>query len=379
MGREITVLSIGDPRKISTWSNVPFFFAKHLEEAGCTVHHADIGPKRWLQVPYDLLFKVLGQLGLRTEHRFFRSKLNAVLTERCIERGLKEHSSSLPVFMTYSFGAQKLNRPYVLFSDRTFAHHIEYFHDRPPNLLERKCAKREESNMHSAAMIVSLFPEMADKLTAKHGDRVKYFGNVVNLPAGEPIGEEELTQNWHARQILFIGKAHYKNGLIRLIKAINQLNKNRVDPFHVNVIGLRKRDVPHLSTEQVTFYGYLNKANKQEYDQYTQLLRSAFLFVNPNPRWASFSASCEALFMSTPLIIPPYSEFTQTFGFEEPSWSYLHSDEQNDLIQLIQRLGEDHDLWIDKARSARSRVADFTWPAYVQKVLLEIDQMKLSR
>jgi hypothetical protein len=41
--KEITVFTIGDSKKMSTWSNVPFFFTETLISKGVKVNRVDIG------------------------------------------------------------------------------------------------------------------------------------------------------------------------------------------------------------------------------------------------------------------------------------------------------------------------------------------------
>lgn len=372
---EIVLLSIGDSTKVSTWSNVPFFFSEQLVKQGCQVHRVNIAPDRFLKYPYDALGRVFRRLGKNSEHNYFRSGINARITQWRIDRALSQYPCGLPIFMTFTFGAADHPRPYVLFCDRTLEHYIRYFHDRSPDPLEMKSIEAEKRNLDNAALIISLFPEMAETLATKYGDKVRYLGNVVNLSRDLGHSESLLKQKWNSRNLLFIGKGHYKVGLVRLLEALQLLNADLEEPYHLHVVGLRGKDVPECVHENVTFHGYLDKANAAQFDRYVHLLRDSFLFVNPNPKWASFSASCEAMFFSTPLIIQSYPEFVSTFGEGQTECWFLPSDRTEDLVHLIRTIAADREGWEMKASSALKAVKPFTWEAYTEKVLHAIDPL----
>lgn len=374
-GKQITILSIGDPSKVSTWSNVPYFLGKSLEKLGCEVHYVDIGPKKWISVPYDLVIGLMRKLGWRSEYNFFRSTLNERSTKNKIARALERFPDSLPIFTTFSFGANGSKKPYVLFCDRTFESYVNYFNDREPTRFERRIVKSEVLNMKNAHLIISLFPEMAESLSTKYGEKVKYYGNVVNLPAGPEMSDGLLEKKWRSKQLLFIGKKHYKEGLMRLLDALKLLNIGLEQPFHLHVIGLSEKHISGKSIENVTFHGYLNKSNDDEYEQYIQLLENAFLFINPNPRWASFSASCEAMSYSTPLIINAYPEFTSTFGNDQKQCWFLESERQEDLVHLIRQIADDREVWESKARGAFISASPLSWRSYATKVLRDVIEL----
>lgn len=373
---EFLILGIGHPGKVKTWSNVPYFFGKHLKRLGHNVHHADIGPNWLIQAPFDVLARAFNKLGPQGEIQYFRSSWNKGAAERKIKKALAEHPNAIPIFMTYTFGAAGLGRPYVVFSDRTFEQHIHYFLDRAPNKVEAKYVANERDNLNAASMIISLFPKMADSLTKEFGQKVKYFGNVVNLPNTGPLSTSELENKWRNKRLLFIGKRHYKKGLVRLIDALAILNSAASTPFELDVIGLNKRDLPGMDLEHVRFHGYLNKAVRADLTLYIELLQRAFLYVNPNPRWAAFSSSCEAMYLNTPLVIHPYPEFEQTFGDEEKAWWFLHDDGHGCLADLILRISSDREEWMERAQAARPSVAQFSWSAYASKVVNEIKALR---
>ena len=241
---EITFFSIGHPSKVSSWSNVPYFLSKQLKTLGCTVNQVDIGPLKLLKWPYDLFFRILRAAGLDTEHDLFHSALNRWITNGKISRAIARYPNGLPLFLTYSFGARALKKPYVLFCDRTFEHHIQYFRDRAPGRLERSMVQEEDHNLQEAAMIISFFPEMAADLRGSFGNKVRYYGQAVNLPEVPELDDVQLERKWEGRQLLFIGKKHYREGLERLLAAMQHLNTGEALPYHLHVVGFSAGDRP---------------------------------------------------------------------------------------------------------------------------------------
>ena len=103
-----------------------------------------------------------------------------------------------------------------------------------------------------------------------------------------------------------------------------------------------------------------------------QLLRECFLYVNPNPLWAAFSASCEAMYCSMPVVIHPYPEFISAFGEEQTQGSFLPTEHTADLVFAIRELGNDQQKWTSKARAARKAVEPFTWEVFAKQLLRDL-------
>ncbi|MBK9419432.1 MAG: hypothetical protein IPN44_00080 [Flavobacteriales bacterium] len=274
------MFSIGDSRRPSTWSNVPYFFTRELEHQGCQVARIDIGPPRSVQLLFDVPWKAWCRLtGVRTKYTFQRSMVNRRATQARISRALRQHPEGHCIFMTFSFSTREKARPYTLFCDQSFAQHIAYFDERSPDHLEYPTVLEERRNMEEAGIIVALFPEVAEDLRYAYGEKVKYFGNVVNieLPAGGT--EAALNVKRATNEIVFIGSRKYKAGLERLVEAVDFLNEGLFAGLVVNVIGMKRKDMPTAPANMV-FHGYLDKGKPTELRRYTDILSRARLFVN---------------------------------------------------------------------------------------------------
>ncbi|QQR85993.1 MAG: glycosyltransferase family 4 protein [Flavobacteriales bacterium] len=371
--REFIVFAIGDPAKASTWSNVPYFLSKTLEEKGHVLHRADLAPNRPMQVAYDALIGALRKTGItRTRHYFFRSSFNAWLTQRRIERVLRAHPKALPIFTTFSFGRNRQRRPYVQFCDMTFERHLRYFEKRGPNAMEERTIARERKHIGGAALLVSLFPEQAEELKAQHGDRVRYYGNVVNTDIAAPDAQRLLHRDLSRPEVLFIGGSKYKPGLLKLLDVLETMNASRALPIQLHAVGIPRHELLRAIPSWATVHGYLDKSDPEDAARYTGLLERCCLFINPMPLWGSFSASCEAMHMHMPVIVSAYPEFTSTFGKEPGVGILLRTEEDAELSGAINNLLENPAEWRASARAAHETVNPFTWTNYVDRLLNDI-------
>lgn len=376
--REITstppgfvVFTIGDSRKPSTWSNVPYFFTRTLERSGFPVRRVNIAPARSIQLLFDLPWKAFCKLiGRQTRFSYLRSSFNRKVTNAKIARALKRYPEGHCVFMTFSF-APPSPRPYTLFCDQTFAQHIAYFDERKPDGLEIPTVVEERRNLKNASLIISFFPDLAENLENQHGDKVKYYGNVVNIEDVDVDADKLLARKRSANEIVFIGNKKYIEGLERLADAVVIMNGMHIPQVTVNVIGMDRSDLSSAPPNMV-FHGYLDKAVPRQRQIYIDVLERSRLFVNPNPKWAAFSASCEALYLYTPVVIFPYNEFERTFGDTNRVGHALRSVRPADIAEAMVTLLRDDAAWKQKALAAHQATKSMTWGNYVGKYLADL-------
>ena len=236
--------------------------------------------------------------------------------------------------------------------------------ERPTILAERKVLK-------AADLVIALFPEVAEGLRKFHGQKVKYYGNVVNMGSMDVDPQALLNAKLNSREIVFIGKRKYREGLERLAQAVEVLNTKYQETLIVNVIGMDRRELPS-APDNMVFHGYLDKGKPEQARLYQDVLRRSRLFVNPNPKWAAFSASCEALYLCTPVVIFPYSEFQRTFGDVNDLGTALTSNTPEELAEAISVLMKDEAIWAQKACAAHEATRNMSWENYVEHFLLDI-------
>src|SRR5215213_5781294 len=94
--RELTVYSHGDSTKISTWSNVPYFFTETLLSKGIKVNRVNINPSPFPEKIYDgIVWRVLNKL-TRKHHfsTYLRTLVNYIDVKRRIKKAVKTYPDS---------------------------------------------------------------------------------------------------------------------------------------------------------------------------------------------------------------------------------------------------------------------------------------------
>ncbi len=371
--KEITVFSIGDSKELKTWSNVPYFFTKNLEEKQLKVNRINIEENTFLNTLYKYsLFVFYKLLNKNSNHTYFRSRLNYFLTNRKIKAAIKKHNNAEALlFLTYSFSAPKQkDKKVVLFSDWSYLYYINNFLKREPAWFEQNTLNKEKQHIHDADIVLSLFPKSLEfNLQHYNNKHLFYLGNVINGNYALDI-KLQVFQKLKSNKLLFIGNKKYTQGAIDLIKAFKQLNTNA----ELHIIGLSEKEID-MKVESLFYHGYLDKGIASENELYYKLITEAKVIVNTNPDWGSFSAMTEAMYYYTPVITTPYPEFTETYGNEIDFGYYVNNNSLEELISKIELiLTHSSDKQIELMNNAHQKVKDFTWSIYTDKVLKLISE-----
>lgn len=304
-------------------------------------------------------------------HDYFRSYLHFFYTRIKIKKAIKRFpQSDAYIFLTFSFSAVNLTtKPIIQFCDWTYDHYFNYFQNRNPNSFELKCVNRENSQINGSDIVFSLFPSVYEYMKKKYTSKVVYLGNVINS-IYKSSETEIIDIKSHSEKILFIGSPKYIEGANALIQSFTSL-KVKYPSISLHFIGLDESQFQQVPKD-VYCYGYLDKADNKQRELYYQLLKEAKVFVNTTPKWSAFSASIEAMYFYTPVIVAAYEEFIKTFG--NP---FIGGDFCNDnsfLAKKIESIFEDksyHRICIN----ANKLVKKFTWESYIDKLLLEIEKL----
>ncbi|MES2762084.1 MAG: glycosyltransferase [Bacteroidota bacterium] len=370
--KEITVFSIGDSNEIKTWSNVPYFFTKSLEEKHIKVNRVNIEENSFLKSIYKYsIFALLKLLNKNSDHTYFRSGLNHFLTNRKIQAAIKHYSNAdVQLFLTYSFSTDKFNaKKVVLFSDWSYLYFIKNFLKREPAWFEKKALSREKQNIEEADIVLSLFPKSLEFNTIHYKSKhLHYLGNVIN--GNYPLDIKQLIyQKLKSNKLLFIGNKKYINGALGLIKAFKSISEKRKVKSELHIIGLTEEQIG-IKIPGLFYYGYLDKGIETQNEQYYKLVSEARAIINTNPDWGAFSAMTEAMYYFTPVITSPYPEFTETYGHEIDFGYYVNSNSPEELVLKIETiLSDSSDKQIELMNAAHQKVKDFTWSTYTDKVL----------
>ena len=379
--KEVNVFSSGDSRKLSTWSNIPYFFTHTLEKHNIKVNRIDIGPNKYLKLIWSLtigfFFKLL--LGRNTTYSYFRSMTHRLDVTFKIKRALRRFSESeANIFLTFSFSSIRLSeRPLILFGDWTYDYHFSYFAERSPDIMERQSIHREDANIEGADLVLPLFPRVAEHMKGRYKNkRIYYLGNVINSTQ-ESREREILDIKNQSRSIVFIGSARYKEGLRSLIRAFHEYKKE-YPGLELDVIGMSKIDFEQSLQEGVYCHGYLNKDRTYEREKYYQLIRKARILVNTTPKWGAFSSALEAMYHYTPVVVSPYCEFVETFGQQINFGFYCAKNEPGDIVKCLRDAFNDPN-YESLCINANSAAKEHTWDAYISKMLKKVEDIGMKK
>ena len=369
--KEVTVFcEQGDSSLLSTWSNVPYFLTNTLIKHGIKVNRVNLSPNAYL--PHKIFYKlwnafVKGVLRRKLCPTYRRSSIYFFLSRLKINREVKRYSNSdLFLFTSFSFPDRKISdKPVVIFCDWTAEYDYRIIKGMDTGALpsfDKAFIDRQRLCFQIADYAVTLFPGVAEYLRAAYKNPdIRYIGNVVNSMAEPDSGI--IASKERNKEILFIGKRHYKEGAIELIQAFEEVTRYMPDA-RLNIIGMDESILGELP-DGVTCYGYLAKENPEQCKTYYRLLSECRLFINTTPKWAGFSACIEAMYYFTPVIVTPYGEFVKTFG-KGIGFGTYHSD-GNLAGEIISSLSDIH--FRRKALAAHNAVAGMTWDNFVARLL----------
>lgn len=366
--KEITVFSIGDSNDLSTWSNVPYFFTKTLEQKGYKVNRVNIEEdKTRFKIYKYSVFAGLKLFYRNSNHTYFRSQSNYKLTNRKIEQALQEHpNTDLAVFLTFSFSAPRsFKKKVVLFGDWTYLYYIQQFKKRGPYWFERAALQREKQHIEGANAVLGLFPLSSVFIKEKYEKaNAHYLGNVINC--NYKLTDDIIKTKISSKKLLFIGNRKYLNGALELIEEFKKL-KLKHNELELHLIGINKEDT-NMEGSGIFYHGYLNKSVSSENEHYYNLLSEARVIINTTKDWGGFSALSEAMYFYTPVITRAYDEFTETFG-KSVDFGFYVEDRVNLNAAIESVLSQNENEQLRYMNAAHEKVKGFTWENYIERLM----------
>lgn len=366
---EATFFSYGDSTDMATWSNVPYFLTNTVRAKGIKVNRVNVKPNAitlriWNSVVLRLIHLVLP----KSTYTFDRTPFFRLLASRKMKRAVKEFKNS-DVFISISFSfhpGKYTDKPVVMFCDWSYDYYFTHFLKRKPDALERQEIVNQNNLFRTATQVFVLFPDVRAYLEDKvSGANFTYLGNVINSPAFT-VTNEIVARKFRKNKIVFIGSQKYLPGLIVLLNAIDSLpDKLNVT---VDVIGIQRSQCDY-DGRNVSFFGYLNKSNKNELDKYYEIVNDAKLLVNTTPGWAGFSSTLDAMYHATPVVVSKYRSFVETFGNDIAFGRYSPNDTKTLAETLREIMEAPENKYANMSIAARRAVNDFTWGSFVDKLL----------
>lgn len=375
--KRLLVVSTEDSTKPSSWSNVPYLFCQTLEEQGIEIRRYTLKESVLVRRLVRLAQKAMEVFGAqKSTWAYSRSSFYYGSAQRQIDRELNRAPVDGVLVLSFSYGPRLPAKvPLFLFGDWSLDYAITCQRERGADSLERASIRRENRLIAMASHAFVLFPLAERYIKQTLSDaKTHYLGNVIN--ALELPAEQDIPSKRHSSALLFIGKPHYIEGAKQLIAAYQKL-KTDFPQISLDIIGMDKEHFAELP-DGVICHGYLDKGNEEQRRRYYSLLRKAKLFINPNPRWASFSAALEAMYFYTPLITSAYAEMEETFGQKISFGAYYKNDQEQPLDRLIAVLLA-NPQYDTMARNAHDAASPFGWHAYVNRFLGVINNREARR
>lgn len=305
---EIVIFSYGDGYKSSTWSNIPYFLIKTLENKGYTVRNINLERKKSLiSIIYSVYYIILCKIKKKKLYiTFDRTRIYDFYANRIMKKTVKLYPNAKCFISTsFSFNPYKYtNKPCLMLCDWDIEYSIIKISGREVDRMELSCIKRQKKYLLNSNLNITLFKDVEDYYKDKEIN-MKCIGNVINLP-DENIEDSDLIKKFESNHVLFIGKEKYSQGLDALIKSLDFLNRD----ITIDVIGMNRKN----QNKSVNYYGYLNKDIETEYRLYIDLIKNSKIIINTNEIWAGFSSIIECMSCYTPVIISKFDTFIDMFG-----------------------------------------------------------------
>lgn len=366
---QILFFTCGDSNDLSTWSNVPFLFAKALEEKRYILHRIDISPNKYLNRLFNTTSFIICKkiLKLRACPEFHRTWLHRFITYRRIKKATFLHPNiAFNLFLSFAFYNKYSNKPNVLWCDWTDRIVIERL-GRKPTFFEKKSLQHEEQVIKKADLVYTMFPVCKTQMQKMYNREIIYLNrNIVNTVYNGSFNiEENIDTRLNSKKILFIGNIRYKGAAEELINAFNILRKTDTD-LTLHIIGMTKTDLSRIG-DNIYCYGYLRKDIEKEKNLYYNLLHTCKVLVNPAKQWGGYSSTIEAMYYGTPIIVAPYDDFVENFG-QKIDFGHYYQDKP--LITYISAIiYSDEVSYKSLCINAHNRVYDYTWNNYTDSFI----------
>lgn len=363
---KVSIFTQGDANSMTSWSGVPYFLSKGLEQLGVEVNRIDMSPRgnfyRFCNILWkDTAGRCIKLFDKKNIYSFARSKVHNAFVYRRIKKAYKENPCEWNIFLTFSF-YNKFGGKSLLLCDWSFDYEISEKRRKKPNFKERQYIKYERNVIANSEKVVSIFPYYADAMSRLYDREVLYLGSlgVNNLPENWLLDDSVLDVKRDSKKIVFVGKSLYKDACKLVIEAFRKLKGD----FELHVIGMERfGDYP----ENVHFHGMLSKNIPEERMLYYDLLKEAKLCVNMS-YYGGFGAATEAMSAYTPLIINVENkELSSVFGNEIGFGEYVEFDADK-VAAAMERicLSEDYHNY---ALAARKAVSEMTWERYCKELI----------
>jgi len=375
--KEVIFFTYGDSNDASTWSNVPYLFAKSLIRHDIVVSRVNLFDfPRWILKLYKWTIGRVYKLFHRcTSHNFYRSGVFRKLCQKKIKKAIDEFpGADLCIFTNFELYNSFSDIPSLLLCDWTYEIFIRDRLKREPDRLEKRFIRWQNQALTNAEHVISLFRKSTAQI--RHycpGAKVVNLGiNVVNdmsheYSANETDKTKLISDKHNHLNILFIGSIKYRDGAQCLIASFKIIRKSYPEA-KLHIVGMTDAELNCSAEDGVSCYGYLRKDDTQQNRLYYELMRKATVLVNPTPIWAGYSSMIEAMYNYTPVVVSPYDDFVEEFSTDIQFGIYQKDTSPQSIANSIIKIykGPGYRTMCENAHNA---VKDYNWDNYVDLIL----------
>lgn len=200
---------------------------------------------------------------------------------------------------SYSIAFLKTNIPIIYLSDATFHLMINYYFfgldDKSiynGNIVEKNALVNANQIIYSSEW-AKMDAINFYNINSKKINVFPFGSNLVCRFEKEHVLNKEVN-------LLFVGVDWKRKGADIAIECIDYLNKHSKRTYKLTIIGLRRPS--DFNVENVNFVGFLNKNNKEEYDELIDYYKSSDMFILPTQAECAGIVFSEASMFGLPII-----------------------------------------------------------------------------
>jgi glycosyltransferase involved in cell wall biosynthesis len=373
----VNLFTLGDCADLNTWSNLPYYFYQNLRAQSVAVRPVNLVPSTsvWyhafdrLRASRHRVSRFLGAPG----PDLLRSRAFRVLVNRRLRAFAQQHPhADANVFLTFSFSSYRYMRvPVIHYCDRTYEQHLEET-GRKPTRSDRFFMRIDQRNIENASLVLSTNQPCREFISSRYRPKQSLcLRPGINTETAVDDPEGLIEQKEKSTDILFIGRGVHKRGADILIRAFTLFNGRHGRRFTLHVVGVERSELPadlRPPSENIRFYGYLDRTRPMDLERYNALLRSARMFVMPMRAGPFPGVVSELQLHCTPIIASNVTGMSEVLTDGRDSL-LVDGFEPNSFAHAMDRLVADGAAWRQMAWNSHVRRRNWTWADTVKTFL----------
>ena len=368
---------------VSSWSGLPFFMKKCLEQSGLEVIEVQVTENgNWLGWAKFLWWKwVRGRRYLR-ELETRRLKYSARDLERQVERSSVDVVLSPSIWMvTYL----ETDQPVLLWTDATFAgvqNLYESFSNLAPPSFEAGHRTEQQGLQHCALGLFSsqwAAQSAVDRygMDARHVHVVPFGANIERSLPEEDIAGCLAARAADVCRLLFVGVDWARKGADLAVEVVSRLNERGLRA-ELTIMGCNAPEGRALPS-CVNVVGFISKATPQGRARIEEAFRSHHLFIMPTRADCTPCVFSEANAHALPCLSTDVGGIASIIVNDRNGRSFPLSAEAAEYVDYIMALMSDRSRYETLARASWQEARDrLSWTASGHKIAGLINDLMIN-